>query len=315
VPEWAEQTGRYAGSKFRGTFAEDAQREFCLGLLEDMGFDFARGRVDRSTHPFTMMAGEDDVRLTLRSDPKEPLRAVFATLHEGGHALYDQGLPVAFRGTMLADAPSLGLHESQARLWENHVGRSAAFWAHYFPRLEKRFQQALAGLDARTFQRAMNVVVASSNRVSADEATYNLHVLARYDLEIALLAGELDVADLPGAWEERYEHYLGIAPASAREGCLQDVHWALGDFGYFPTYTIGNLYAAQLIEAYARSADLDAELARGNLASLRGWLAEHVYAHGAVLDAEDLIEAATGERLGAEPFFRRLEARIAELGA
>jgi carboxypeptidase Taq len=315
VPQWAEETRRYAERKPRGTFAEDAQREFCLALLKDMGFDFARGRVDRSTHPFTMMAGEDDVRLTLRSDPKDPLRAIFATLHEGGHALYDQGLPPTLRGTMLADGPSLGLHESQARLWENHVGRSSAFWAHYFPNLVQRFPQALAGLDARTFQRAMNVVAPTLNRVGADEATYNLHVLARYDLEIALLDGGLDVADLPGAWQERYQHYLGVAPASAREGCLQDVHWALGDFGYFPTYTIGNLYAAQLIEAYGRSSNLEAELARGDLTALRGWLAEHVYAHGAALDAEDLIEAATGERLGAEPFFRRLEARIAELGA
>jgi carboxypeptidase Taq len=315
VPDWAEKTRRYARAKFRGTFPEDGQREFCLGLLADMGFDFKRGRVDRSTHPFTMMAGEDDVRLTLRSSPGDPLRAIYATLHEGGHALYDQGLPAALRGTLLADAPSLGLHESQARLWENHVGRSGAFWRHYFPLLEQHFPEALAGLDARAFQRAMNVIVPSMYRVGADEATYNLHVLARYDLEIALLAGDLDVADIPGAWEERYRHYLGIAPASAREGCLQDVHWALGDFGYFPTYTIGNLYAAQLIEAYGRSADLSAELARGDLGALRGWLAEHVYAHGAVLDAEDLIEAATGERLGAEPFFRRLDARVAELEA
>jgi carboxypeptidase Taq len=315
VPKWAEQTRRYAKSNFRGTFPENEQREFCLGLLKDMGFDFARGRVDRSTHPFTMMAGEDDVRLTLRSSPAEPLRAIFATLHEGGHALYDQGLPVALRGTMLADAPSLGLHESQARLWENHVGRSSAFWAHYFAELARRFPQALAGLDARAFQRAMNVVAPTLNRVGADEATYNLHVLVRYDLEIALLDGELDVADLPGAWAERYEHYLGITPTSARDGCLQDVHWALGDFGYFPTYTIGNLYAAQLIEAYERSGDLEAELARGDLASLRGWLAEHVYAHGAALDAEDLIEKATGSRLDAEPFFQRLEQRVAELGA
>ena len=313
VPEWAELTRRYAKPKPRGTFAEDEQHEFCLALLADMGFDFARGRVDRSTHPFTMMAGEDDVRLTLRSSPEDPLRAIFATLHEGGHALYDQGLPVSLRGTLLADAPSLGLHECQARLWENHVGRSNSFWAHYFPKLEQRFPQALAGLDARAFQRAMNVVAPTLNRVGADEATYNLHVLARYDLEIALLDGALDIADLPSAWDERYVHYLGIKPTSAREGCLQDVHWALGDFGYFPTYTIGNLYAAQLIEAYERSADLGAQLARGDLTSLRGWLGKHVYAHGAALDAEDLIEAATGERLGAEPFFRRLDQRIADL--
>jgi carboxypeptidase Taq len=313
VPEWAEQTRRYATLAPRGPFAEEEQRKFCLALLADMGFDFDRGRVDRSSHPFTMMAGEDDVRLTIRSSPGDPLRAIFATLHEGGHALYDQGLPSALHGTLLADGPSMGLHESQARLWENHVGRSRAFWAHYFGKLEKLFPSALAGLDARAFHRAMNVVAPGMNRVGADEATYNLHILVRYDLEIALLDGDLDVAELPSAWNERYRHYLGVTPASARDGCLQDVHWALGDFGYFPTYTIGNLYAAQLVDAYARSADLAAELGRGDLASLRNWLGEHVYAHGATLDAEDLIEAATGKRLGAEPFFARLEQRIAEL--
>jgi carboxypeptidase Taq len=260
-----------------------------------------------------MMAGEDDVRLTIRSSPDDLLRSIFATLHEGGHALYDQGLPAALHGTMLADGPSTGLHESQARLWENHVGRSLAFWKHYFAKLQALFPTVLSGLDVSSFHLGMNVIEPGTNRVSADEATYNLHILVRYELEIAMLGGELDVMDLPSAWTERSRHYLGATPRSAREGCLQDVHWALGDFGYFPTYTIGNLYAAQLVEAYARDADLDAELAEGNLSSLREWLARHVYAHGAELDAEDLIEAATGRRLDAEPFFRRLEQRIAEL--
>jgi carboxypeptidase Taq len=313
VPAWAERTRRFAGAVPQAAFAEDRQREFCAALLKDMGFDFGRGRLDRSTHPFTMMAGEDDVRLTIRSSAHDPLPAIFATLHEGGHALYDQGLPSELHGTLLADAPSMGVHESQARLWENHVGRSAAFWRFYFGKLRAAFPAALGHVDARAFQRAMNVIAPGLNRVAADEATYNLHVLVRYELEIALLGGELAVTDMPRAWNERYRHYLGVTAILPREGCLQDVHWALGEFGYFPTYTIGNLYAAQLVDAYTRAHDLGAELARGELAPLRAWLAEKVYAQGAKLDAEDLIEAATGHRLDAEPFFRRLEQRVAEL--
>jgi carboxypeptidase Taq len=207
----------------------------------------------------------------------------------------------------------MGVHESQARLWENHVGRSAAFWRHYFRKLQAAFPTRLQNLDAREFQRAINVVAPGVNRVAADEATYNLHVLVRYELEIALLDGDLDVRDLPGAWDERYRSYLGVSAEVPRDGCLQDVHWALGEFGYFPTYTIGNLYAAQLVDAYDKNHDFDAELASGNLASLRSWLAENVYAHGAALPAEMLIERITGQTLDVEPFFRRLERRVAEL--
>jgi carboxypeptidase Taq len=260
-----------------------------------------------------MMAGDDDVRLTIRSSADDPLRAIFATLHEGGHALYDQGLPRELRGTLLSDAPSMGAHESQARLWENHVGRSAAFWRHYFARLQAAFPARLESLDARGFQRAINVVAPGTNRVSADEATYNLHVLVRYELEIALLDGDLAVADLPGAWDERYQKYLGVSAKAPRDGCLQDVHWALGEFGYFPTYTIGNLYAAQLIDAYDASHDLDAELEKGHLGALRAWLAENLYVHGAELSAEALMERITGRTLDVEPFFQRLERRVAEL--
>jgi carboxypeptidase Taq len=207
----------------------------------------------------------------------------------------------------------MGVHESQARLWENHVGRSAAFWRHYFPKLQTAFPAQLDALDARGFQRAINVVAPGVNRVSADEATYNLHVLVRYELEIALLTGDLAVADLPGAWDERYRKYLGVSAALPRDGCLQDVHWALGEFGYFPTYTIGNLYAAQLVDAYDGGHDLDTELAGGKLGGLRTWLAEHLYAHGAELPAEALVERITGRTLDVEPFFRRLERRVAEL--
>ena len=190
---------------------------------------------------------------------------------------------------------------------------AARFWTHYFAKLQTLFPQALAGADACGMHRGINVISPSENRVAADAATYDLHILVRYELELALLAGDSNVAELPGAWNERYGHYLGVTPRSPREGCLQDVHWALGEFGYFPTYTIGNLYAAQLIEAYAREADLAAEVVVGNFNSLRDWLARKVYAHGALLDAEDLIEAATGQRLNAEPFFARLALRVAEL--
>ena len=207
----------------------------------------------------------------------------------------------------------MGVHESQARLWENHVGRSAAFWRHYFAPLRRAFPDLLGGLDARGFHRAINVIAPGVDRVAADEATYNLHVLVRYELEIALLDGELAPNDLPGAWDERYRHYLGVSATRPSDGCLQDVHWALGEFGYFPTYTIGNLYAAQLVDAYDAGHDLDAELASGNLGALRGWLAEQLYAYGAELPAEALIERITGRTLDVEPFFRRLERRVAEL--
>jgi carboxypeptidase Taq len=313
VPELAERTRRYARLMPRATFDEHRQREFCAVLLADMGFDFERGRLDRSTHPFTMMAGEDDVRLTIRSRADDPMGSVFATLHEGGHALYDQGLPRSLHGTLLAAGPSMGVHESQARLWENHVGRSPAFWRHYFGAFQSLFPGALAGLDAQGFHRAINVVAPGVNRVSADEATYNLHILLRYELEIALLDGDLAVTDLPAAWTERQRHYLGVTADAMRDGCLQDVHWALGEFGYFPTYTIGNLYAAQLIDAYACVHDLEAELGRGDLGSLRRWLGEHVHAHGATLDAPALMRSATGQELDPEPFFRRLEQRVAAL--
>jgi carboxypeptidase Taq len=313
VPRLAERTRRFRDLLPRGTYSEARQWQFCTGLLGDMGFDFARGRLDRSTHPFTIMAGDDDVRLTIRASAEDPLRAVFATLHEGGHALFDQGMPRALHGTLLADAPSMGMHEAQARLWENHVGRSGAFWRHYYGEFQKAFPGLLDGVDVRSFQRTINVVVPGLNRVAADEATYNLHVLVRYELEIALLNGDLAANALPGAWNERYRHYLGLAAETPREGCLQDVHWALGEFGYFPTYALGNLYAAQLVDAYGRERDFDDELGRGDLGSLRSWLAEHIYGHGAELPAETLMARAAGRELDVEPFFARLERRVAEL--
>ena len=313
VRSLAERTAGWGHGLPRTRYADALQAGFCESLLRDMGFDFRRGRLDRSTHPFTLMAGEDDVRVTIRVFEDAPLAAVFATLHEGGHALYDQGFPVELHGTLLAEAPGMGLHESQSRLWENHVGRSRGFWVHYFPQLQKLFPQALGAMDAAGFHRAVNIVRPGTNRVEADEVTYNLHILMRYEMETALLAGDLPVGDLPLSWAEQSRKWLGVVPGSLRDGCLQDVHWSLGSFGYFPTYTLGNLYAAQLIEAYQRAGhDLNAQLRAGRLQELRGWLAVNIYAAGCSEQAEDIIRRVTGRGLEAEAFFRLLVARFAE---
>ena len=313
VHDLAERTAGWGDGLPRARYADTLQAGFCEALLRDMGFDFTRGRLDRSTHPFTLAAGESDVRLTIRAFEEAPLSAVFATLHEGGHALYEQGFPARLHGTLLADAPGMGIHESQSRLWENHVGRSRGFWAHYFPRFQELFPGALGGIDPAHFHRAANVVRPGTNRVDADEVTYNLHILMRYELEIALLEGVIGVDELPEAWAGQSRKWLGVVPGSLREGCLQDVHWSLGSFGYFPTYTIGNLYAAQLVEAYRRSGhDLDAELRAGRLQELRGWLAANVYAPGCSEQAEAIMRRVTGSGLDAEAFFRLLKARFAE---
>jgi carboxypeptidase Taq len=312
--ELAGRTARHARD-LRGPFPADRQEAFCRALLADMGYDFTRGRTDRSSHPFTTAIDVNDVRLTLRFFPESPVSAVFATLHEGGHALYDQGFPERLQGTLLGDAPGMGLHESQSRLWENHVGRSRAFWEHYFPRLRAAFPESLAGLDTEAWVRAVNVVRPGVNRVESDEVTYNLHILMRYELELALLSGDLRVRDLPAAWNEASRRWLGVEPRNLREGCLQDVHWALGSFGYFPTYTLGNLYAAQLIEAYSAAADLDADLAAGRLTPLRDWLARSVYEHGSLHGTAEIVRRATGRPLDVEPFFRLLDSRSASLGS
>lgn len=306
VPRLAEQTLATAERLPALLYGQTEQEALCRDLLVDMGFDFTRGRLDRSTHPFTLMSGGDDVRLTIRVCEDNPLSALFATLHEGGHGLYDQGFAPELKGTLLADAPGMGIHESQSRLWENHVGRRESFWVHRLPLFQAAFPGALDGWTPTRLVRAINVVRPGVNRVEADEATYNLHILLRYRLELALVSGDLPVADLPGAWNDMSERWLGVRPSTPREGCLQDVHWALGAIGYFPSYLIGNLYAAQLVETLVDEHDLDGSLTRGDLASTTAWLRRHVHAHGHRLTADEIMERATGRGLDPEPFFRTL---------
>jgi len=311
VQEASAATAAHAGLLHGRTFADAGQSKFCKWLLTAIGFQFERGRLDRSTHPFTLYAGRNDVRLTTRVDESDVLSTILAVLHEGGHALYDQGFDSADWGSLLGDAPSMGLHECQARLWENHIGRSFAFWHFAFPRLREMFPDAVQGLDAEAMCRAANVVKPGVNRVCADEMSYHLHIVLRYELEVALLAGTLSVRDLPAAWRERSATLIGVVPSSDCEGVLQDVHWALGSFGYFPSYTLGSIYSAQLMETYSRDHDLGREIERGEFQPLLEWLRTHVHRIGDRLDTEQIVANATGGSvLDTEPFFRHLQSKI-----
>ncbi|ABS24347.1 carboxypeptidase M32 [Anaeromyxobacter sp. Fw109-5] len=296
-----------------GRFDAEAQWSFTLELLQALGFDPAAGRQDRSVHPFTLGLDPGDVRITTRIHEDQPLSAIFSTLHEAGHGLYEQHLPAQDRRSLLCAAPSMGLHESQSRLWENLVGRSLPFWRAFLPRLAARFPR-LAGVAPEDFHRAANRVRRSLVRVEADEVTYNLHIALRFELELGLLRGALAVRELPEAWAARSEALLGVRPRHDVEGVLQDIHWAWGDLGYFPTYTIGNLYAATLYAAAARSLPgLDEALARGELAPLRVWLAERVYRVGRRKDAEEIVRDATGEGLTDRDFERYVKTKYGAL--
>lgn len=309
VARAGEATARFAGTMQGRKFAAAGQWELSRFLLDLIGFDFVRGRLDATVHPFTMMAGHNDIRVTSRVDEGQLFSGLLATMHEGGHALYDQGFADGDAGTLMADGASAGLHESQSRLWENHVGRSAEFCALIHPKLRALFGSAMDGIDADTLFRAMNVVKPGVNRVSADELSYHLHIVLRTDLEMALLSGALSVADLPGAWNAASKALLGVVPESDRDGVLQDVHWAGAMFGYFPTYSIGSLYAAQFVQAYGMSADLSAQIRKGALAPLRTWLKAHVHEKGNNADAEEIVTAATGKGIDSEAWFAHAAAK------
>jgi carboxypeptidase Taq len=295
-------------------FARQAQIAFTMDLLRAMGFDLEAGRQDESIHPFTGGTHPRDVRLTTLVDESNPLRALFGTIHEGGHGLYEQGFSEEHHRTPLAAAPSMGLHESQSRLWENVVGRSRGFWSHFYPALQAALPGALGDVTVEQFYAAANDVRPSLVRVEADEITYNLHILLRFELELVLISGELPVADLPAEWNARLERLLGLRPPDDLQGVLQDIHWATGDFGYFPTYTLGNLYSAQLWDAARRAVpDLEDQVRRGHLLGLLEWLREHVHRQGFRYPAEELIQRVTGQGLNEESFLRYLREKYSEL--
>jgi carboxypeptidase Taq len=294
-----------------GDFPADRQRSFGRFLAETIGFDFDRGRLDGSTHPFCIGIAFGDVRMTWRYDEGDFRPAVFGVLHESGHGLYEQGLPAALERTPAGQAVSLGVHESQSRLWENHVGRSRGFWRWLLPHYRDAFPGApAAGVDR--IWPLLHTVKPSLIRVEADEATYNLHVLARFEIERALFAGDLEVRELPAAWDDLYDRLLGIRPPNTALGLLQDIHWSQGMFGYFPTYTLGSVAAAQLFATAERElGDLEAAFAAGELAPLLAWLRAKVHAHAGLYQAPELIERATGKPLAADDLLAYLR-RTAE---
>jgi carboxypeptidase Taq len=288
----------------------DAQRGFVREVAGSIGFDFDRGRLDTTEHPFCTTLGPEDCRITTRWNERSLPTALFGVLHEAGHGLYEQGLPREWYGLPPGEAASLGIHESQSRLWENLVGRSRPFWEWCFPRARLAFPAALADVDPGRFQEALLAVRPSFIRVEADEVTYNLHVMLRFDLERAVVHGDLAVDDLPAAWNERFERDFGMRPPDDAHGVLQDIHWSAGLIGYFPTYTLGNLFAAQLMEAARRALpDLDADLASGRFAALLQWLRREVHAQGRVLESEPLVERATGGPVSSTWLVRSLRDR------
>lgn len=294
----------------RQHFDVEKQRAFGKAVIGDLGYDFDRGRQDESAHPFTTGFSVDDVRITTRYNPSWLPVGLFGTLHEAGHALYNQGLAPELEGTLLAGGASLGVHESQSRLWENIVGRSRPFWEHYYPKLRRLFPAQLEATDVESFYKAVNRVVPSLIRVEADELTYNLHVMMRFELEKALLSGDLKVAELPTAWGDVMDQVLGVRPDSDTEGVLQDVHWSNGMVGYFPTYTLGNLLSAQLYgAAVAQSPEIVDQVKRGEFRTLLGWMRQHVHRHGRKYFPTELIERASGEKLQSRSYMEYLRTK------
>ncbi|NTX65290.1 carboxypeptidase M32 [Myxococcus sp. CA051A] len=295
-------------------YDKDAQWRFTLRLLGDLGFDLEAGRQDVSIHPFTGGTHALDVRLTTHVDESNPLSAIFSTIHEAGHGLFEQGFSPEHYRTPLAASPSMGLHESQSRLWENLVGRGRPFWEHYFPLLRASFPDALAQVDLDAFHTVVNDVRPSLIRTESDEVTYNLHIAVRYELELLLIRDELPLEELPAAWNARMERYLGVTPPDDTQGVLQDIHWAWGELGYFPTYSLGNLYSASLYRAAGRELpELEGQLRRGQMLPLRDWLRERIHRQGFRLPAEERVREVTGQGLTDADFLGYLRAKYGAL--
>ncbi|MEM8678636.1 MAG: carboxypeptidase M32 [Planctomycetota bacterium] len=306
-----EAKGAVSNELLRRHYPAESQRDFGRLVAAQLGFDFEQGRIDVAAHPFCEGIAPGDCRITTRYDEQWFAGAFFGTLHEAGHGMYEQGLPADHFGEPLGQYLSLGMHESQSRLWENMVGRSAEFWDHFFPTAARYFREALDGATSQQFFQAVNVVEPSLIRVEADEVTYNLHIVIRFEIERALIADDLRPGDLRDAWNEKYQQYLGILPPDAKDGVLQDVHWSAGLIGYFPTYALGNLYAAQMFEVVEQQVpDLRQQFAAGQFGELLTWLRHHLHAHGRRFQADELIQQISGRPLEAAPLLNYLERKL-----
>ncbi|MGD2161661.1 MAG: carboxypeptidase M32 [Anaerolineales bacterium] len=292
----------------------DKQWDFGMQVIKDIGYDFNNGRQDKSTHPFTTSFGITDVRITTRFDPNFLNTAIFSSLHEAGHGMYEQGVRTELDRTPLAGGTSLGVHESQSRMWENLVGRSKPFWRAYFPKLKEYFPQQIGDINLEDFYRAINKVERSFIRVEADEATYNLHIMLRFDLEMAMMEGDLAVKDLPEAWNEKFKHFFGVLPPDDAKGVLQDVHWSSGLVGYFPTYALGNLIASQLWEKIQKDLpDLQSKIEQAEFDELLGWLHKNIHQHGSKYEPMELLQRVTGSGLEAGSYIHYLESKFKDI--
>ncbi len=296
-------------------FPEEKQLAFGLEIAQKFGYDMSRGRQDKTHHPFMTKFSLGDVRITTRTKENFLGDALFSTLHETGHALYEQGIRMDFEGTPLARGTSSGVHESQSRLWENIVGRSRRFWNHFYPQLQSAFPEQFGDVPIDVFYRAINKVERSLIRTNADEVTYNLHVMLRFDFELALLEGQLEIKDLPNAWRERFEADFGIVPPDDKDGVLQDVHWYFGLIGgSFQGYTLGNILGAQFFAAATEAhPEVTAEIENGEFQTLHNWLKEHLYQHGSKYTAPEIVERATGTPLSIQPYMTYLRTKYGEL--
>ncbi|HET7581093.1 MAG TPA: carboxypeptidase M32 [Bacillales bacterium] len=313
--ERIQQSGHHPQKEmFDQSFPVHKQKEFLLSVIPKLGYDMEAGRLDETTHPFAQAVNTGDVRITTRYEEENVRMALFGTIHETGHALYEQGVNPDYEGTVIRRGASYGLHESQSRFLENIVGRSEAFWQYFYRDLQSCFPKQLNGVSSRAFYEAANNVEPSLIRIKADELTYNLHIMIRYEIEKALIAGDVEVKDLPHIWNEKMEEYLGVVPPSDTLGVLQDVHWSQGSFGYFPSYSLGNLYAAQIRNTIKKEMpDFYSNIENGEFMKIRNWLKENIHQYGKLYTPEELIQKVTGEALNARYLVDYLEEKFAEI--
>jgi carboxypeptidase Taq len=314
IQEITEHQDAVQDTVFQGTFDIDIQWKFGIDVLQQIGYDFERGRQDKSAHPFTTSFSPDDVRITTRLNPNHFTSAFFSSVHEGGHALYEQGIPQSLSRTLLCDGASMAVHESQSRLWENIIGRSREFWAYFLPRLQQCYPEQLAKVTVEQVYQAVNIVRPGFIRVEADELTYNLHIFLRFEMEIALITGDIEVQDLPELWNTKIQAYLGLTPPDDALGVLQDIHWSAALFGYFPTYSLGNVLSVQFYDRMLHDfPNLSEHIIRGEFDPLLGWLREHIHIHGAKFAPQELVYRVTGEAINPQPYMTYLKTKYREL--
>lgn len=295
-------------------YPEKDQWDFGIEVATKFGYDWKRGRQDKSVHPFTTSFGINDVRITTRFMEDFLPSALFGTMHEAGHGLYEMGVNQEYERTPLNGGASLGVHESQSRLWENLVGRSMPFWEHFYPRLKEIFPAQLGNIDLSGFYKGINKVEPSLIRVEADEATYNMHIMLRLELEIAMIEGSVEIKDLPELWNSKVKEYLGITPPDDAQGVLQDIHWSFGGLGYFSTYALGNLISVQLWEKINEDIpDLDEQIRQGKFETLLGWLGRNIHTHGRKYEPQELVKKITGSKITPEPYLRYLESKYSDI--